>query len=124
MNRFLRFSINLFLCLCIASFGEFSVRADGVSEHLDLYSNVNKTAHDNIDDNVDEHAHSHKHSEDGEEHEHNHDHGSLSLLEIKILRADLNLKFSVAAFEYINRPTVKNLHSNPHLLEIFRPPIS
>ena len=55
-----------------------------VDTHLSEFSQYNVNHHDNIDDEVEEHAHKHKHGQDGEEHEHNHDHTKVTQSEIKV----------------------------------------
>lgn len=124
MSKFSYTAILIFLCLCIAGFGGSPLKADSITDHLDSYSQVNKTSHDNIDDSANEHSHGHKHSEDGEEHEHNHEHTQFGQFEIKILAGSLDLKFKVNIIDSQNQRILKSLNSNPHLLKIFRPPIS
>lgn len=124
MNKYSSSIINVILCLCIAGFGGSPLKADSISGHLEYYSQVNKTSHDNIDDSASEHTHGHKHSENGEEHEHNHEHTQFAQFEIKILVGSLDLEFRVNRISSLIRSTVKSFISNPHLLKIFRPPIS
>ncbi|MFT6071009.1 MAG: hypothetical protein ACJAT2_002858 [Bacteriovoracaceae bacterium] len=124
MDKYFSSIFHVFLCLCIAGFGGSPLKADSISGHLELYSQVNQTKHDNIDDSGSEHTHGHKHSENGEEHEHNHEHTQFGQLEIKILAGSLDLRFRVNSIGPLLRPTIKNFISNPHLLRIFRPPIS
>ncbi len=95
---------------------------NNIDSHLDLFANFNVTHHDNIDDET--HTHKHKHSEDGEEHEHSHDHLKVAQSELKsfihysiVLPIISNSEIKKIFFH-------KKLISNPHPMQIYRPPIS
>lgn len=93
-----------------------------LTQHLEEYSSLNQTHHDNIDDTP--HSHSHRHSEDGEEHEHHHEHKKILSPEIQIFASVEN---------YLSMPflrLVKNHFREPcsfsqfYLKKLLRPPIS
>lgn len=116
-------AINLFLlAICIiTSQPSLSVEKSDIDSHLDEYSHYNTTQHDNIDDEP--HAHTHKHSEDGDEHEHKHEHSKVTQSEIKLLNHSIRVLAKVTIIEVSQGFADKNLVSNPHPNEIYRPPI-
>ena len=124
MSRAVCLLIHLIFSLCIIGVGKPSTNIDETNSHLEAYSTVNKTHHDNIDDSSQEHHHSHKHSQDDEEHEHNHEHIKIAQHEMKALNQvnciEVNIKESKSTQIFFE----KHLTSSPHLLELFRPPIA
>lgn len=97
---------------------------ENYDSHINAYSHVNQTHHDNIDDTEKEHVHCHKHTEDGEEHEHKHEHSKLNQLEVKVLVSVESIKTQAIYLKQTQGFKDKNLISSPHLLQIFRPPIA
>ena len=94
---------------------------DDVDSHLAEFSKYNETHHDNIDDEP--HSHTHKHSEDGDEHEHNHEHSKVTQSEIKLLNQSVKVLAQVTIIKTNRGFSQKNLISNPHPDNIYRPPI-
>lgn len=90
--------------------------------HLQEYSKYNEAHHDNIDHDPDQHAHKHKHSDDGEEHEHHHEHTKITQNDIKVITHGEIITTQVRFIKATNGFFEKNLISNPHPFEIFRPP--
>ena len=87
--------------------------------HINSYSYVNQSQHDNIDDTEKEHVHSHKHSEDGEEHEHS----NIGHQEFKVLTTLDSIRLEIKEYKSSQGFRDKNLISNSPLLQVFRPPI-
>lgn len=92
-----------------------------ISDHLAQFSDVNQVHHENIDDEF--HSHKHKHSEGEEEHEHNHEHSNVSHSEVKVINNSFKVVLEISIIESKQGSTEKNLLSNAHPLEIYRPPI-
>jgi ABC-type Zn2+ transport system substrate-binding protein/surface adhesin len=124
MNRIVCFPIHLVVCLWILGVGQPFIDIDDTKNHLNIYAEVNKTHHDNIDDTAQEHSHSHKHSEDGEEHEHNHEHSKITQHIAKVLSQMSYIDFNGGEFETTQGIFEKHLISSPHLLRLFKPPIT
>jgi ABC-type Zn2+ transport system substrate-binding protein/surface adhesin len=124
MNKIFVLTIHLYFYLCLIGSGKQLLEFENTESHLDRYSHINKTHHDNIDDNVNNHSHSHKHNEDGEEHEHNHEHTKITQYEIKIYSQIKYDQIDAKEFETTEGFFEKHLVSTPHLLEIFKPPIA
>ncbi len=108
----------------------FVVQASGITvtenldSHLEKYSQYSHTKHENIDDTNVQHEHSHKHSKNGDEHEHSHEHLKNFQSDLKLFN-ELNLPIITRTDTvYITIFYYKTFFSKPHLLEIFRPPIS
>lgn len=97
-------------------------KKNDIDSHLDHFANINITHHDNIDDEP--HAHTHKHSEDGEEHEHSHEHVKVTQSELKLLNNFAIALAVISVKESKKNFFEKNLVSNPHSSQIYRPPIS
>lgn len=118
-----------YFCIFIISIsllvGKSSINnVEKLESHMDVYSHVKQTQHDNIDNTTKEHVHSHKHSENGKEHEHKHEHSKINQHEMKLLATVESIQTEVNEYESAQVFSDKNLNSNPHLLQIFRPPIS
>ena len=120
MNNILKFLVCLSLCLQSG----FAVESDNTEKHLLNYSSLNNTAHDNIDDTVEDHSHRHRHSENGEEHEHKHSHAEISYSQFKVFYSEqtININFNVTKSNILF--AYKSHHSSPPTFCIFRPPIS
>lgn len=103
---------------------KLSLAPSAILPHLNAYSFVDKSQHDNIDDSAQAHSHRHKHSENGQEHEHRHDHSKIAQHEIKTLNRIEYLKLNVYEVESTHGFLEKYLISNPHFLKFFRPPIA
>ncbi len=97
---------------------------DETRMHLNAYTQVNESHHDNIDDTQQMHTHTHKHSEDGEEHEHNHEHLKISQHEIKALSHSKIIKITYKEFNNNRSFIEKTFTSTPPPIELLRPPIS
>jgi len=120
MNRVVSLSIYFVFSLCILGAGKPSIDVDNTRSHLDTYSKVNRTHHDNIDDTPQKHTHSHKHSEDGDEHEHS----KVAQHEVKVLN---QISYIQVTAREIGTPQgffEKHIISSPHLLRLFKPPIA
>lgn len=124
MNRIISLSTLIVFFLCVIETGKPSIGVDDTNTHLNIYSEVNKSHHDNIDDSVKEHTHTHKHSEDGEEHEHSHEHTKVTQHEAKILNQVKYIEVSTGEYDSTQGFFEKHLTSSPHLLEFFKPPIA
>ena len=111
----------LLMISLITSCFNFSLVQNDVDSHLSQFNSINLTHQDNIDDGA--HSHSHKHSEDGDEHEHNHEHSKIVQGDFKILCHDHKVLSKVKLIETSIVFFEKNLISNPHHFDIFRPPI-
>ncbi len=110
----------LCLAIFIAGVNAKNLSFDSIDIHLNHYAQYNNSHHDNIDDEP--HSHTHKHSEDGDEHEHKHEHQKSSSTEYELTRGSftfisLSVTFSSGFY------SIKNLSSDPHLKQLFRPPI-
>lgn len=114
----------LFLCIscaCLLFQGVLYSAPNETNLHMNDFSIFNVTHHDNLDDEV--HSHTHKHSEDGDEHEHNHEHSKIVQNDFKILSTRDEILAKVKIIETSIVFYEKNLISNPHPFDIFRPPI-
>lgn len=124
MLKVFKLTIHIMLYVSISVVGLQFNLIDSTTSHLNEYASVNQTHHDNIDDSIDNHLHSHKHSHDGEEHEHSHGPSKISQKEIKVFNGNSYTKITTEEVESIQNFQEKILISNPHLLRLFRPPIS
>jgi ABC-type Zn2+ transport system substrate-binding protein/surface adhesin len=122
MTNSFRIIIHLFLSFSIIGQINLEVEAFELVSHLNSYSEINKTYHDNIDDSTEEHVHGHKHSEDGDEHEH--EHSKISQNDLKILTNTESIQPHINDYKSSQGFSNKVLFSNPHILQIFRPPIA
>jgi len=109
-------------CSCILFQVVHLSAPDETDVHLNVYSKFNVTHHDNLDD--DAHTHRHKHSKDGDEHEHSHEHSKIVQSDFKILCESHKMVASIKIIDISTGFSEKNLFSNPHPFEVFRPPIS
>lgn len=124
MKLVIKLSIHLVVYFCILATGKSFISIEDTDSHLNTYSAVNKTLHDNIDDSSKEHTHTHKHTKDGEKHEHGHEHSKTTQYETKLLNQNINIKITVEELENTQYFSYKNLTSDPHCLNLFRPPIA
>ncbi len=122
MFRFLMRLYLSILCVCLLGQTALAIEVDEVDSHLDSYSHLSISHHDNIDD--DSHSHTHKHSKDGEEHEHHHKHCQLTQNLYKNIGHSYIGLHSFFEVEMKNGFYEKTLISIAHPYSIFRPPIS
>lgn len=93
-----------------------------LSLHIEAYSEMNETHHDNIA--TEEHSHVHRHSENGDEHEHHHDHSNVFQQSIKLITPLVFKAFHMAYEKLLNYYSYKSMFSTEHPLSVFRPPIA
>lgn len=87
--------------------------------HFRIYSILNSTLHENIDDRKTHH--SHKHSENGDEH--SHEHNTISHYDLNYLNQEFKLDYTAKEIVKKTFLILKNLISSPHPFSLFRPPI-
>lgn len=123
MLYFTKIIFNLFVYLCLGLQAKGFVSQNGAKIHLNEFSEFNVTQHDSIDDNSEAHSHKHKHSKEGQDHDHDHDHSKIVQVEFKIINKNFLITFKKMVIDYTPNFYDQSYLSNPHPLEIFRPPI-
>tara|TARA_R110002049_G_scaffold182545_5_gene350448 strand:- start:489 stop:863 length:375 start_codon:yes stop_codon:yes gene_type:complete len=123
MKQMIDLFISIVFCFSLIGAANMPSNFDGQSSHFEIYAELNKTQHDNIDDSGTAHTHTHKHTKDGEEHEHNHQHSKVNQYELKPINQTKHLEIFCNEFKSIQVIFEKRLSSTPHLLDLFRPPI-
>lgn len=124
MKQMIGLFITFVFCFSLVGAVDAPLGVDAQKSHLEAYSELNRTQHDNIDDSGKTHTHSHKHTEDGEEHEHNHQHSKISQYELKLITQTKHIEIQYNEFNSIEIFFEKQLSSIPHFLDLFRPPIA
>ena len=110
------------MCFCLTLQLISSSAPYAINLHLNQYSALNTTHHDNLDEQV--HTHTHKHSEQEDEHEHNHEHSKIVQNDIKTFCNSYEIVARLIIAETSSGFYEKYLFSDPLIFDIFRPPIA
>ena len=117
------YSLLFVLSILLQPFGAQYSEIDSLDDHLTQYEQFNYSHYEDLLDDDHSHHHSHKHSEDGEEHEHHHSHTKTSNTEIQYVSNVYGIALQFKEKESKLNSLEKNLYSETHILEIFRPPL-